>query len=165
MQKYPDIIIENCASGGLRMNYELLSRLSVQSVTDQEDYRLNGVIASSAATALTPEQAAFWVYPPGNADKYEIVYNLVNAMLHRFHLSGAVTEFDESSMKLIRSGIDYYKTIRSDIPIFSRFIRSAFQALPMSLWRKDSAEAEKHILRFGGENAKIMRCLFRLNKR
>ena len=121
MQKYPDIIIENCASGGLRMNYELLSRLSVQSVTDQEDYRLNGVIASSAATALTPEQAAFWVYPPGNADKYEIVYNLVNAMLHRFHLSGAVTEFDESSMKLIRSGIDYYKTIRSDIPNFLPF--------------------------------------------
>ena len=44
MKKYPEVIWENCASGGLRMDYALLSRMDIQSVSDQEDYRKMAVI-------------------------------------------------------------------------------------------------------------------------
>ena len=38
VNKYPDLIIENCGSGGGRMDYAMLSRLQMQSMTDQENY-------------------------------------------------------------------------------------------------------------------------------
>ena len=41
-EKYPDLVIENCSSGGLRMDYALLSRLSIQSTSDQEEYDIFG---------------------------------------------------------------------------------------------------------------------------
>lgn len=121
LDRYPDVIIENCASGGLRMNYDILDLLSVQSVTDQEDYRLNGVIASNTATGILPEQAGYWIYPSADADKYEIAYNMVNAMLHRMHVSGAVTQIGAEGLELMRSGISYYKSIREQIPDFMPF--------------------------------------------
>ena len=31
-----DLVIENCASGGMRMDYAMLSRLSIQSTSDQD---------------------------------------------------------------------------------------------------------------------------------
>lgn len=43
--RYPDLIIENCSSGGLRMDYAMLSRYSIQSTSDQDDYRLYATIA------------------------------------------------------------------------------------------------------------------------
>lgn len=35
--RYPDLIIENCSSGGLRMDYAMLSRYSIQSTSDQDE--------------------------------------------------------------------------------------------------------------------------------
>ena len=40
-EKYPGLIIENSSSGGLRMDYAMLSRYSIQSTSDQEDYVRN----------------------------------------------------------------------------------------------------------------------------
>ena len=37
-RKYPDLIIENCASGGMRIDYKQLSILSIQSTSDQTNY-------------------------------------------------------------------------------------------------------------------------------
>ncbi|MCL4402828.1 MAG: alpha-galactosidase, partial [Acidobacteria bacterium] len=39
-QRYPDLVIENCGSGGGRMDYAMLSRHQLQSSSDQMDYRV-----------------------------------------------------------------------------------------------------------------------------
>ncbi len=62
-KKYPDLIIENCSSGGLRMDYAMLSRYSIQSTSDQEDYRYYATIAANAPLGVAMEQAAVWSYP------------------------------------------------------------------------------------------------------
>lgn len=67
--KYPDLVIENCSSGGLRMDYAMLSRYSIQSTSDQEDYIRYATIAANSPMALTPEQAAIWSYPLTEGDK------------------------------------------------------------------------------------------------
>ena len=38
-EKYPELIIENCSSGGMRTDYAMLARHSLQSTSDQTDYR------------------------------------------------------------------------------------------------------------------------------
>ena len=61
-KRYPDLVIENCSSGGLRMDYAMLSRYSIQSTSDQDDYRYYCTIAANSPSALTPEQSAIWSY-------------------------------------------------------------------------------------------------------
>ena len=92
--RYPDLVIENCSSGGMRMEYSHLSRYSIQSVTDQTDYVKMACIACNCMTACTPEQAAIWSYPMRDGDEEETIFNMVNAMLLRIHQSGHLAELE-----------------------------------------------------------------------
>jgi alpha-galactosidase len=113
---HPELVIENCSSGGLRMDYAQLSVHSIQSVSDQTDYRLNAIIAAACASAVTPEQAAIWTYPLKDADEEQTIFNMVSALLLRVHQSGHLHELSSSSLQLVKEGIALYKRIRSDIP-------------------------------------------------
>ena len=114
-KRYPDLILENCASGGMRMNYSVLSRHSITSCTDQTDYKHLGVIAASCLTAVAPEQCATWSYPTEDADEEEIIFNMINVMLMRIHQSGALAKLSPEKLALVKEGLDCYKTIRDDI--------------------------------------------------
>lgn len=114
-EKYPELIIENCSSGGMRMEYSMLSRQSIQSVTDQTDYIKMAAIAANCATACTPEQAAIWSYPLVDGTEEETIYNMVNAMLLRIHQSGYLGQIDPRRMERVCEGIQLYKKIRNDI--------------------------------------------------
>lgn len=122
--KYPALVIENCSSGGMRMDYAMLSRYSIQSTSDQENYVNYAAIAATAPSALTPEQAAVWSYPLQEGDDEEVVFNMVNALLLRVHQSGHLAELSPRRKELVKEGLDYYKSIRSEIP----------EALPFWPW-------------------------------
>ena len=113
--KYPNLVIENCSSGGLRMDYAMLSRYSIQSTSDQEDYIRYATIAANSPMALTPEQAAIWSYPLTEGDKEEVIFNMVNAILLRIHQSGHLVNLSQERFDLVKEAISYYKTIRVDI--------------------------------------------------
>ena len=115
--RHPDLVIENCSSGGMRVDYAQLSRMSIQSTSDQQDPVRASAIAAAAASALTPEQAAVWAYPQGDMDPELLSLTMVNALLARIHLSGLLDHVTGDRMALIRSAIDVYKTIRAEIPV------------------------------------------------
>lgn len=137
LERYPDLVIENCSSGGLRMDYALLSRCSIQSTSDQEDYHSYAMIAANAPTAVTPEQAAVWSYPLKDAGREECIFNMVNAMMLRIHQSGHLAEISPEGYALVKEGIDCYKSMREDI-------RHAVPFWPLGL-----AKAEDHWLCLG----------------
>ncbi|MFC5404251.1 glycoside hydrolase family 36 protein [Cohnella soli] len=114
--RYPDLVIENCGSGGMRMDYALLARHSVQSISDQTDYRKFAAISAASPTAVTPEQSAAWSYPLKEGDEEDVIFNMVNSMLMRIHQSGHLAEIQQDRFELIREGISYYKSIREQIP-------------------------------------------------
>ena len=114
-ERYPDLIIENCSSGGLRIDYAMLQRHSIQSTSDQEDYRHYATIAANSPTGVTPEQSAIWSYPLREGDKEEVVFNMVNAMLLRIHQSGHLAELNDERKMLVKEALTYYKTIREEI--------------------------------------------------
>lgn len=114
-RRYPDLIIENCSSGGLRMDYAMLARHSIQSTSDQEDYRNYATIAANSPLGVTMEQSAIWSYPKIEGDREETVFNMINAMLMRVHQSGHMADIAPERKELVREGLGYYKTIRKDI--------------------------------------------------
>lgn len=113
--KYPDLIIENCSSGGLRIDYAMLSRYSIQSTSDQDNYRHYCTIAANSPTGLTPEQSAIWSYPLTQGDKEEVVFNMVNALLLRIHQSGHLANLSPERKELVKEALELYKSIRQDL--------------------------------------------------
>jgi alpha-galactosidase len=113
--RYPDLIIENCSSGGLRIDYAMLSRYSIQSTSDQDNYRYYCTIAANSPTGLTPEQSAIWSYPLAQGDKEEVVFNMVNAMLLRIHQSGHLANLSTDRKALVKEALDVYKSIRQEL--------------------------------------------------
>ncbi|MCR5272364.1 MAG: alpha-galactosidase [Lachnospiraceae bacterium] len=113
-KKHPDLVIENCGSGAMRMDYGMLRLLSLQSTSDQTDYIYNSYIGTSVASAVTPEQAGMWVYPYED-DEEHVIYNMVNGLLLRPYMSGMVWKLKENSMNLLKEGVECYKAIRGDI--------------------------------------------------
>ena len=113
--RYPDLVIENCSSGGLRMDYAMLSRYSIQSTSDQEDYLNYATISMNGPAGVTPEQSAIWSYPLREGDREEVIFNMCNAMLNRVHQSGHLAELSSERFALVKEGLDTYRTIRQDI--------------------------------------------------
>jgi alpha-galactosidase len=117
LTRYPDLIVENCGSGGGRMDYAMLSRLQIQSMTDQENYLRLPAILVGASAAVLPEQLAIWSYPLANADADQASFNMVTAMLCRIHQSGRLDATSADALLQVTNGIGVYKdTIREHIP-------------------------------------------------
>ena len=93
----------------------MLQRHSIQSVTDQTDFRIMSAIACNAASLVTPEQAAIWAYPLKSATSEEVVTNMINALLLRVHQSGAIEELDAARLSLVTEALQCYKALRADI--------------------------------------------------
>lgn len=114
-RRYPDLVIENCSSGGMRMEYAHLRSHSIQSVTDQTDYIKMASIACNCPSAVTPEQAAIWSYPTRNGDEEETIFNMVNALLLRIHQSGHLAELSRERLALVKSGVELHLSIVDEL--------------------------------------------------
>jgi alpha-galactosidase len=116
--RYPDLAIENCSSGGLRMDYGMLSHHQLQSSSDQSDYRKYPGILVGALAGVVPEQLAVWSYPKADGDAREASFNMVNAMLCRIHQSGQLATLRGDSLAQVKEGIRLYRTtIRKHLPV------------------------------------------------
>ena len=158
--KYPHLILENCGSGGLRMDYASLSVSHIQSVSDQSEYLINARIAAAASTAVIPEQAAIWSYPRIGEDENSAVVNMVNTLLQRIHLSGEIWGWTPEVMDRVKEAVAVYKEYRSEIPNGIPFyplgipqytddwLVSAYRysdCIRVAVWRLDSEKASLEI--------------------
>lgn len=115
--RYPQLVIENCASGGGRIDYAMLSRLQLESASDQGDYRRYPSLVTGLSAGLLPEQLGVWAFPSTTATATEASFHMVNAMLGRIHLSGNLRSDDGVVVAQIRKGIEVYKSrIRAHVP-------------------------------------------------
>jgi alpha-galactosidase len=115
LDRYPDLVIENCASGGMRADYALLSRLQLQSTSDQQDFLSYPPIAAAAAAAMTPEQAAVWAYPQPSFPPESIAFTMCTAMLGRVQLSGHVDQMSPAQRELVGAAVRVHKSLRADL--------------------------------------------------
>jgi len=111
LDRYPELILENCGSGGGRMDYAMLSRFQIQSMTDQEDYLKLPAILVGASAAVLPEQLAIWSYPLENSNPDQASFNMVTAMTCRMHQSGRMDKVAAPVSAQVAEGIRIYKEV------------------------------------------------------
>jgi hypothetical protein len=113
--RHPDLLIENCASGAMRMDYAMLSRLHLQSTSDQQHPLLYATIAAAAPAAVLPEQAGHWAYPITGSTREEFTLALVNGVLGRLYLSGHLNKMTDAELELVRSALAAHRDVLKEL--------------------------------------------------
>ena len=113
--RYPALLIENCASGAMRADFAMLSRLHMQSTSDQQDPVLSASIAAAAPAAMLPEQAGNWAYPAPSMSPDVFTLSLVNGVLGRMYLSGHLNEMSPSQRAVVSEAIAAQRAVLSVI--------------------------------------------------
>jgi alpha-galactosidase len=121
LDRHPGVIFENCASGGMRMDYAMMSRLDLQSTSDQQDHRLYAAIAASAPASLLPEQAGNWAVPQPTMSDEESAFALVNGMLGRLYLSGHLDQMSTDQQAVVAEATTVYKQYRGQLATSAPF--------------------------------------------
>jgi len=134
-EEFPDLMIENCGSGGLRSDNSMLRHFALQSTSDQEEYENNPSILMGSAAIMPPEKAAIWVYPypttwtnfrnftpdegyiESMKDGLQTTFNMVTGLMGNMLLSGRIDMCDDYNLQLIKEGVDIYKDSRKDFTV------------------------------------------------
>ncbi|MFI9488522.1 alpha-galactosidase [Promicromonospora sp. NPDC052451] len=115
MDRHPGLVVEGCAAGGSRTDAAGGAVFTVQSLTDQQDYRLTPPIAVAAPLAIPPEQAGVWASVDRSMNAEEIAFSLVTAALSRVHLAGRIDLLDAGQRDVVREGLAAYRGLREAI--------------------------------------------------
>lgn len=116
-KKYPEVVFEACAGGGMRLDYRWLSIFSLVSTSDQIDYLKYPYLAGNLLSAVLPEQAAVWAYPiteqcqAKDISDERIYMNMINSFLGRMHLASHLERLEDRQLLLVKEGVEYYKSL------------------------------------------------------
>ncbi|MDT0268047.1 alpha-galactosidase [Streptomyces sp. DSM 44915] len=158
LARHPGVLIENCASGAMRMDYAMLSRLHLQSTSDQQDPLLYPPIAAAAPASVLPEQAGNWAYTQPEMTVEESAFTLATGILGRLYLSGYLNRMAPEQLALVREAVAVHKDLRASIatalPFWPLGLAGADEpwvatglAVPagetlLTVWRRPGASAE-----------------------
>ncbi|NYI06762.1 glycoside hydrolase family 36 protein [Allostreptomyces psammosilenae] len=115
LRRHPGLLIENCASGAMRMDYAMMSRLHIQSTSDQQNPLLYPPIAAAAPASLLPEQAGNWAYTQPEMSVEESAFTLATGVLGRLYLSGYLNRMEPGQLALVREAVEVHKGLRDAV--------------------------------------------------
>lgn len=110
-EEIPGIILENCSSGGHKLEPLMMSLCSMASFSDAHECEEIPVIAANLHRAILPRQSQIWAVIRKTDSLKRIAYSIANTFLGRMCLSGDVTELTDEQWSVIDNGIAFYKKI------------------------------------------------------
>ncbi len=116
-ERLPDLVIENCASGGHRLEPSLLGRTAMSSFSDAHELAEIPIIAANLHRLLLPRQSQVWAVLRESDSERRLVYSLAATFLGRMCLSGDVDRLDDGQQAVVRAAERLY---RQAAPIIKR---------------------------------------------
>lgn len=110
-EEIPGIILENCASGGHRLEPGYMALTSMASFSDAHECPEIPVIAANLHRAILPRQSQIWAVIRKEDSLKRVAYSTAATFLGRMCISGDVRELSDSQWEIIDQGIAFYKKI------------------------------------------------------
>ncbi len=108
-EEVPGIILENCSSGGHKLEPLMMSECSMASFSDAHECEEIPIIAASLHRVILPRQSQIWAVIRSEDSLKRIAYSIANTFLGRMCLSGDVTKLTDAQWDVIDRGIAFYK--------------------------------------------------------
>lgn len=110
-REVPGIILENCASGGHRLEPLMMQTCSMASFSDAHECEEIPIIAANLHRVILPRQSQIWAVIRKEDSLKRIAYSVANTFLGRMCLSGDVCELNTEQWAVIDRGIAFYRLI------------------------------------------------------
>lgn len=114
-REIPELIIENCASGGNRNEPTMMGVSAVSSFSDAHESVEIPYIAANLHNLLLPAQSAIWCVLHPEDDEDRLVYSLAATFLGRVCLSGDVPKLFDWQKSILKEAMDFYAKLENVI--------------------------------------------------
>jgi alpha-galactosidase len=108
-ERLPHLVIENCSSGGHRLEPSMFTLTAMSSFSDAHELPEIPIIAANLHRLLLPRQNQVWAVLHPQDTLQRLRYSLAATFLGRMCLSGGIDGLPESSWSLTREAIDFYQ--------------------------------------------------------
>lgn len=106
------IVVENCSSGGSRIEPLRMSTVSMCSFSDAHECAEIPLVAANVSRVIPARQSQIWAVFRENEPDSRTVYSLCAAFMGRICLSGDVTNLSEEKKALILNGLNFYSEVK-----------------------------------------------------
>ncbi len=107
-----DIVIENCSSGGSRIEPLRMGKVSMCSFSDAHECPEIPLVAANVSRVVPARQMQVWAVIRRNEEDARTIYSLCAAMMGRICLSGEINPRKKEKYALIRAGLDFYESVK-----------------------------------------------------
>lgn len=106
------LAIENCSSGGSRIEPLRMSQVSMCSFSDAHECNEIPLVAANVSRVIPARQMQIWAVLREGESISRTVYSLCAAMMGRICLSGDVLHLGEERVRLIQEGLEFYQEVK-----------------------------------------------------
>jgi alpha-galactosidase len=129
--RLPQLVIENCSSGGHRLEPSMLALTSMSSFSDAHELPEIPLIAANLHHLILPRQSQIWAVLHPTDSIQRLVYSLAATFLGRMCLSGDIIGLSSEQWQLVQRAQQFYRTCA---PIIKYGTSRRFGKLGLS-WR------------------------------
>ncbi len=104
----PDLVMENCSSGGHRIEPSMVGLTAMSSFSDAHECREIPIVAANLHRVMLPRQSQIWAVLRPEATPRRLVYLLAGGFLGRFCISGKFVELSVAQRGLVDRAIALY---------------------------------------------------------
>ena len=110
-EELPDLVIENCSSGGHRLEPSMMALCAMGSFSDAHETREIPIIGANLQRLILPRQSQIWAVLRKNDTAQRLAYSLAATFLGRMCLSGEVHDLSPAQWKLSVSSMELYRRV------------------------------------------------------
>jgi alpha-galactosidase len=107
-ERLPELVIENCSSGGHRLEPSMMARTAMSSFSDAHELVEIPLIAANLHRLLLPRQNQIWAVLHPHDSLQRLRYSLAATFLGRMCLSGGIAGLSDASWQLVRDMVALY---------------------------------------------------------
>ena len=110
-EQFPDLIIENCASGGQRLTPAYTTISDMHSFSDAHTCVDIPVIAGNVLSVIPASQSQIWAVLEADESLQRLSYSLAATFLGRMCLSGDIHHLSDEAWSLAQEAMDFYRQV------------------------------------------------------
>ncbi|MBE5841402.1 MAG: alpha-galactosidase [Butyrivibrio sp.] len=110
-EEIPELVIENCSSGGHRLEPTFMSKASMASFSDAHETKSLPIIAANVQRVIKPEQSQIWAVMRKDDSDERLFYSFCATFLGRMGLSGDIYDLSDHQWQIVDDAIAFYKQV------------------------------------------------------
>lgn len=130
-ERLPDLVIENCSSGGHRLEPSMLGRTAMSSFSDAHELVEIPIIAANLHQLMLPRQSQIWAVLHSSDSEQRLRYSLAATFLGRMCLSGGIAGLSDEQWQIT---LEAQRIYREAAPIIKYGTSRIFREMGAS-WR------------------------------